>query len=148
MDPLSGAASVIAVISLVIQLGNSAHKLSKLLKSIKNAPKELRTLDDDLDRLRDVLAEIGQIAETQKIQESAPAPSFTLLRALESCNARFRSLETCVSKIALSSLGKGQIWASFKTRSRRDDLQNLYDGLRKSIDHLNTLLILNTANLG
>lgn len=122
MYGLSGAASIITVISLAVQLGDSVYKLSKLLKSIRNAPKALQTLAKTLDRLQQILAEVQLIAEKQKKQEFAPAPSQALHTALKDCNTQFLSLETCTSKVVASLQGGRKTSASFKIWIRKDDL--------------------------
>jgi hypothetical protein len=55
MDPLSGAASVIAVVSLVVQVCGSIKKLNDFRNSIKNAPPDIVQLSDQLIVLDDIL---------------------------------------------------------------------------------------------
>lgn len=44
MEGLGAAASVVAVASIAIQIGDSALKLKKFVDSIKDAPEELKLL--------------------------------------------------------------------------------------------------------
>ena len=149
MDGLSGAASLIAVVSFAVQLGESIYKLSKLLKSIQNAPTEVQVLANDLDRLRQILAEVALVAEMQRGQESAPAPSTVLFAALDECQLRFQSLEAYASRFAFTVQRKGfrKALAPLKIPIEKDALQKLHGEMRQSVDHLGTLLVLNTTKI-
>ena len=149
MDGLSGAVSVITVISVAVQLGDSIYKLSKFLKLIQNAPKEMQALLNDLDRLRQILAEVALIAEMQGRQDSAPAPSVTLFAALEECQRRFQSLEACAYEISstLERTSFRKPLRPLKIPFQRDELKKCHEEMRQSIDYLGTLLVLNTTKI-
>ncbi|KAL8722314.1 MAG: hypothetical protein Q9225_001162 [Loekoesia sp. 1 TL-2023] len=149
MDGLSGAASLIAVISLAVQLGDSVHKFSKSLKSVRSAPKDLQGLIKNLDRLQCILAEVAQLAEQQRNHGSAPPPSTTLLTALEDCRTQYQALEAYASKVtaSLQRSGLQKTWASWKIPARKENLQKLYGELIRSIDQLGTVLVLNTTRI-
>lgn len=55
MEPLSGAASAIAVVSLSIQLIESVDRIKSFIKNVKGAPKELERLVGLLTRLAAIL---------------------------------------------------------------------------------------------
>ncbi len=59
MDGLSGAASVIAVVSFAIQLAESTKKLYDFWKSVDDAPDSVREIVADLKLLSTTLTEIA-----------------------------------------------------------------------------------------
>ncbi|KAL9604140.1 MAG: hypothetical protein Q9219_000728 [cf. Caloplaca sp. 3 TL-2023] len=145
----NGAASVIAVTSLAIQLGDSVKKFSRFIRSIKNASKELGDLAKNLDRLERLLAEVAQVAEMQKSQGLAPQPSTTLITALEACRTEFQALEAYSSKVGASLQGRGvqKVRDSLRIPARKEKLQKLHNNLGKSIDQLGTVIVLNTTRI-
>lgn len=149
MDGLSGAASLIAVVSLAIQLGESVHKFSNLLRSIRNAPKDLQGLIKNLDRLQCILAEVAQLAEQQRSHGGTPPPSTAILTALDDCRTHYKALEAYASKITASLQQKGlqKTWASWKIPARKENLQKLHGELIRSIDQLGTVLVLNITRI-
>jgi hypothetical protein len=60
MDVLSGASSVIAVVSLAIQLAESTKKLYDFWKLVDEAPDSIQRIVADLKLVSNVLAEIAQ----------------------------------------------------------------------------------------
>ncbi len=57
MEPLSGASSVIAVVSVAFQIAEGIHKLVKLYKAVQDAPARLCDLVRDLESLSQILLE-------------------------------------------------------------------------------------------
>lgn len=118
------------------------YKLSKLLKSIRNASAELQTLVQDLDRFRSILVEVGLIAEKQEKQEYAPTPSTIFLATLKSCEERFQWIEQYASKV-ISSVQNNAVrktWASLKIPVQKAELQRLRAELQQSTYDLAFLL--------
>ena len=69
MDPFGAAASGIAVVSLAIQLVDSVRQLQRFLRSVSEAPKELKRLINLLEQLELILDNIGSFIENQRIQQ-------------------------------------------------------------------------------
>ena len=142
MDGISGLASVLAV-------ADTVYNLSKLLKSIRDAPAELRTLAQDLDRFRGILTEVRSIAEKQNTQEHAPTPSTVFLATLHDCEERFKSIDQCASKLtrSLQTSGVRNTWASLKIPLRKGELQKLHLDLHQSTRYLSlSLQVITWAN--
>ena len=142
MDGISGLASVLAV-------ADTVYKLSKLLKSIRDAPAELRTLAQDLDRFRGILTEVRSIAEKQSTQQHTPTPSIVFLATLHDCEERFKSIDQCASKLtrSLQTSGFRKTWASLKIPLRKGELQKLRLDLRQSTRDLSlSLQVITWAN--
>jgi hypothetical protein len=93
MDPISASANVIAFVSLAIQLAQSTKQLYDFWASIKDAPKSIRMLTDDLRLVDAVLKEIeseGRLAD----------PDATCLKALQSCQALVANLNSLANDLA------------------------------------------------
>lgn len=125
MDGLSAASGCIAVISLAIQLGDSAYKLYEFFESIKNAPSNITRLRDSVNRLRIVLKEVQASLEQQSARQYVPPPSHSLCGALDACRKTSSSLELqagCLqSRIARRFLDKA--WNSLKIPADTDKIQ-------------------------
>jgi hypothetical protein len=78
MDVLSGPASVIAVVSLAIQLAENAKKLYEFWHSIDEAPQSIREIAAELKLLSNVLSNIA-------VNDQRYGPNETTTSALESC---------------------------------------------------------------
>jgi predicted small secreted protein len=65
MDPLSGAASVIAVASLALQLLQSVNTVKAFVHDIQSASKDLERLADSLGRLGALFQDVRDVMEKQ-----------------------------------------------------------------------------------
>jgi hypothetical protein len=93
MEPISASANVIAFVSLAIQLAQSTKQLYDFWASIKDAPKSIRRLTDDLRLVDAVLEEIereGRLAD----------PDATCLKALQSCQELVANLNSLADDLA------------------------------------------------
>ena len=88
MDGLSAGASVIAVVSVALQLVESVKHLYDFWESIEEAPESVRDIAKELNVLSTILASIANPALLQR-----PNPDMTLV------------LETCMSLVLLYFLG-------------------------------------------
>jgi hypothetical protein len=98
MDPLSGAASVIAVASLALQLLQSVDTVKAFVRDIQSASKDSERLADLLGRLGALLQDICDVMEKQTSSPDFPLPSSTILACLKSCEASLGVLEEVVEK--------------------------------------------------
>jgi hypothetical protein len=86
MDPLSGAASVIAVVSLVVQVSDSIKKLNDFRLSVKNAPQDIEQLSDQLVVLEDILKAVSRkIQAANNLQSLEVDASHPLYGAMRIC---------------------------------------------------------------
>lgn len=74
MDGICGASSVIAIISLAIQLGDSIKKLSDFWQSMKGAPREIKLIISDLSVLASLVDVIQHEAESSKPHTQCSIP--------------------------------------------------------------------------
>ncbi len=89
---MDGAASVIAVFSIAIQLADSVKKLSEFWKSVDEAPQDVNNIIIDLDLLTQVLSEI--VLEARQTE-----PDATLASALPNCEANTTALITVLNEL-------------------------------------------------
>lgn len=103
MDPLSGAASIIAVVSLVIQVCGSAREIRDFLGSISNAPKEIGRIQEQIELLHTLCDGIQSVVERQRIGGDNTNISTTALRALQQCSNKLALISAAVMGIGLQS---------------------------------------------
>ncbi|KAE8441980.1 hypothetical protein EG329_004106 [Mollisiaceae sp. DMI_Dod_QoI] len=134
MDPLSGAASVIAVVTLAAQLADGLRKLVDFWKQVQKAPAEVSALFDDLENLSATLAE----AELNHDERGLDPITDRILR---DCQKRVFLL---CNKISPSSRGldsssfKRRKWSAFRITLDKAEIE----GLRRAIEKAETTLIL------
>ena len=132
MDGLSGAASVVGVVSLTVQLGDSIKKLCDFWDSVKEAPDDVHAISTDLSLLSSVLAEMA-------FEEQHCGPDHTLTRVLEACRGRVNKLTNITNDMepgfASTSL-RIRKWTAFKAvlkRERIQKFQKVLDGLKMTL---------------
>ncbi|CAG8960171.1 hypothetical protein HYFRA_00010650 [Hymenoscyphus fraxineus] len=91
MDGLSGAAGVIAVASIAIQLAEGIKKLCDFWESIKDAPEDIATLVQEL-RLLDLVLKKMHINEEK--YGADPTTTAVLKRCAEKVNALVAAMDT------------------------------------------------------
>ncbi|KAI0456352.1 hypothetical protein F5B21DRAFT_502547 [Xylaria acuta] len=128
MDPLSGIASVIAIISLALQLAQSSSDMKRFLDTIYNAPAEVV-------RLKGVVLQLYQVAEATKTllerQENFLGHnsqiSANIYHALNTCQKKLDLIKG-VMKIA-EKMRNGQStvsrsWAQFKLAFKSEQVED------------------------
>ena len=78
MEPLSSTASVIAVVSIAIQLADSTKQLCAFWSSIKEAPDEVQTIATEVKILSSIFSEMA-------LEAHRVPPDETLCRVLKAC---------------------------------------------------------------
>ena len=125
MDGVSSAASVIAVVSLAVQLADSAKQLCDFWSSIKDAPEDIRTIITDLELLTSVLAEMA-------FEAQRTSPDSTLAAVLQSCTGKLKSLTALTNNLEPGfSSRKPRIikWSAFKFVLKREKLTRFQEVL-------------------
>jgi len=150
MDPLSTAASGIAVISLTIQLAGSVREIHRFLRSINEAPNELKRLIDLLEQLDLILDGIGALQSKQKDQDGVPNMHAAVIRALQKCQSRLELLAGVVDK-AKNGLNKSskvsRTWASLKLTLKKRDMDEFESRLEQAMINLQTAIMMNIAHV-
>lgn len=150
MDPLSTAASGIAVISLTIQLAGSVREIHRFLRSINEAPNELKRLVDLLEQLDCILDGIRALQPKQKDQDGIPNMHAAVIRALQDCQSKLKLLASFVDKAKnrLNTSGKvSKTWASLKLMLKKKDLDEFESRLERAMIGLQTAMMMNIAHV-
>ena len=133
MDGLSGAASAIAIVSLAVQLVDTVQEISKFLKNVQDAPKEVLRLVETLDQLQGTLDNVRQLIDHQFLVLRLPGSPVFITKAMENCEKQIKALETVVWK-AKKSLGHRHMvrrtWSSIKTVAKKPDIEDIQCRLR------------------
>ena len=121
MDLLSSSASVFAVVSLAVQLAESAKKLHEFWGSIKDAPDTIRGIVSDLELLSDVLTRIALEAQSSR-------PDETMIAALKGCGVKLQIITAQVDKLEPGFASKNlsiRKWSAFKTALKSEKLEKM-----------------------
>ncbi len=148
MDPLSTAASGIAVISLAVQLASSVRDIHRFLGSVSGAPKELERLVDLLEQLHCILDGIRALHPKQKEQDNIPDMHPSVIRALQTCQSKLAFLESIVREANnnLNRHGKAmRAWTSLKLGLKRKGVSDFESQLEQAMIRLQTAMTTNMA---
>lgn len=150
MDPLSTAASGIAVISLTIQLASSVQDIHRFLRGVSGAPKELERLVDLLEQLECILDGIRALHQKQKEQGSIPDMHTAVIRALKTCQSRLELLESIVEK-AKKDMNRSskalKTWASLRLTLKKKDVDEFEGRLEQAMMRLQMAVTMNIAHV-
>ncbi len=150
MDPLSAAASGIAVIFLAIQLADSVQDIHRFLRGINDAPKEFERLVGLLEQLHCMLDGIRALHSSEKQRDSIPKMHPSVMSALKMCQNRVALLEGVVDKAKkdLSRSSKvSKTFASLKLTLKKKDVGEFESQLAKAMMILQTSLTTSSLQL-
>lgn len=138
MEPLSSAASCLAVVSLALQLADGIKQLCEFWISVKEAPDDIHTIATDLELLSAVLAHMAH--EAQQVE-----PDPALEAALLVCNDEVRKLIHLTNEMepGFASMSRRiRRWTAFKAVLNREKLQRF----QKVLERLKITLVLAQQN--
>ena len=139
MTGLSSAASVIAVVSVAVQLADSIKKLYEFWNSVQGAPEDVHSIKADLGLLSTVLSDIALDAQQHQLPDAA------LIGVLEQCTIRVGVLTTSVREINLGFDSKHcsvRKWSAVKMVFKDKKLEKY----RVTLERLKTTLSLAQQN--
>ena len=119
MDGLSGAASIMAVCSLALQLGDSIKRLHDFWDSIEEAPDYIRSITTDLSLLSSVLIQMA--SEEQHLE-----PDKTLITSLEACHNTVQNLTYMTNDLEPGFTSRSlriRKWTAFKAILKAEKIQ-------------------------
>lgn len=153
MEPLSGAASGMAVVSLALQLIQSVSSINAFIQAVKGAPTEITRLTSSLDRLHALLQDVCQLMElqTSRSGEHIPRPSMTIFSCLTSCQQHLLPLQDIV-KSNEESQGQNhskslRLWSSIKLGFKTSDIMAFEARIHQEMVNLTTALMLNSTSI-
>lgn len=148
MDGLSAAASGMAVVSLAIQLVGSVREIRRFLRSVSEAPKELRRMIDLLEQLELILENVGALVDSQRRQNGGQDTTVSemVFRAMKSCESKLKMLEDVVEvakKTATASNMATRTLGSFKLACKKKDIEGFESQLHDAVSLLNLAITTN-----
>ncbi len=150
MDGVSSAASVITVVTLAIQLGQTVQKINSFLRNVEEAPKEVVRLIETLDQLHGTLDHVRELLEQQFLVLRLPGSPLFITRALENCEKHISEL-TSISNDTSRSFGHQQkvrrTWASMRFVVKKQDLKDIRCRLRDAKMDLQSAISSNSWQL-
>ncbi|KAI1275181.1 ankyrin [Xylaria sp. FL0933] len=147
MDTLSGVASALAVVSLAVQLVESALEIKRFLDTIQNAPTEITRIKGLVSQIRLVAQTIEALLKDQRTIRN---------RDDQVCHNIYDSLRICREKLDLvrdvlrvaDNLNKKQStvsrnWTQIRLAFKKEKIEEFERQLEQAIDLLNTNLLVN-----
>jgi DNA repair ATPase RecN len=151
MEALSGVASGMAVVSLTVQLLQSANAIKTFVRSVQNASKELERLVELLDCLSALLTDVRNIMERQASLQHCPLPPQTISDCLESCESSLGLLEEIAKRYERRQEAKASTMRKLKDdikfSFKMQDITGLENRIQRDINNLNTALGTNATNI-
>jgi hypothetical protein len=133
MELLSGASSVLAVVSLAMQLGDKIKTLCDFLNQVKDAPKDIQSILKEL-------CIISNVADTIRTQSESPTPH---PRTLETCLQALQQCEDCIEEfeILLAKHEPGftspslaiRKWSALKVTWKSNSIQRFRERLKDTV---------------
>ena len=150
MDGVSSAASVVAVVTLALQLGKTIQKINSFLRNIEEAPKEVVRLIETLDQLHGTLDHARELFEQQFLVLRLPGSPLFITRALETCENHISELTTISTGISRSFGHQRKVrrtWASMRFVVKKQELEDIRCRLRDAKMDLQSALSSNLWHL-
>ena len=148
MDGLSGGASIIAVISRAVQLGEAACKLAQFFATVEDAPNEIVRLRGMLSLVQAASMGAKTAIECQRRSHNDDIPGVEHIHnALSVCRAEVFMIETFLDRIGDVQSGTNRasrVVARLRLATKKDDIREHERQLGHTLGVLNVLL---TANL-
>lgn len=143
MDGLSGAASIIGVISLAMQLGQVTRRLIAFIDKLKNVPKDISRLNDMLKLLFAMSASVVDALEQQRKYLGSNAVGHEpICGALSICLQKLSVIIDVVDEVSTHQNASPPLraWAKFRHVLKEDDIIELERQLGQTLGVLNVLL--------
>jgi hypothetical protein len=152
MEALGAAASIFAVLSLAIQLGQGAADTARFLDAISDAPAEVHRLRDSLTELHAIADGVRLILDKRSTTHGPHAPAAAALPSaqlvvdrLESCKRRLDPITAVINRVTAAD-GKGparRAWEKLRFVLRREQVAEMESRLARAVLMLNTALTVN-----
>ena len=134
MDILSPTASVLAVVSVAVQLADSVKKLSEFWNSVREAPEDVRALAIDVKQLSSVLIQIASEEQHSGLDANSTD-------AVENCALKVKTLTAVLDEIEpgfASRSSRVRQWTAIKTVLKKNKIKKC----QKALDRMKSTLVL------
>ena len=130
---MDGASSVLAVVSLGIQLVESCQKLRALLGDIDGAPDELKRLVETLDQFKSLLEHVNNLFELQYLIFRLPGTPTHLIKTLRGCEKKVKALERFLNTLKGPDVNQQlwhRTWASIRLVRKKEEIREIHAQLQ------------------
>ena len=148
LNKMEAVSGIFAVLSLGIQVAESARKIHSLFKGVRHAPEELIKLARTVDQFCSVLNEASLVVGQCRQLQNLPSSVVLVENALQEWRADVERLVSCVDAFhtkLVHSKSPQRLWAAVRIFAGRDDLEQLRCSLFKDITLLQTALAINSS---
>ena len=143
MDP----GTVLAIVSLTIELGKAFGECLFKIKEFKNAPAEIRRVVNEISVLQVVLDDVGKLLKTQSAMNlagwSVPQSFYEALTICQWIEAKLRTIVTKLEYYGDCS-GRQHVWKSILTVFKKGDVVELERQLSLALQLLSTAMQVNS----
>ena len=146
MEALGGAASVIGVVSLAIELCKELRKVHDFWQSVREAPHHIAHISTEINLLITWLAVIANNYQRQELDRTNPNHS-AAMDTLKLCLATVQDMNQGVNDLEsrLSTSLSSRRWASVKFVFRKDKRETLMQQMERM---KSLLIIVQTCYIG
>jgi hypothetical protein len=148
MDGLSAGASIIAVVSLAVQLLDTVREVRSFLRNVSDAPKELTRLIGLFDQLELIVENISLLMKRQRQYNGDMDDMIcaSVHKALRTCETKLAILDEMVKKAMTASEGKhkaARSFGSFRLACKKKDIEEFETQLRHAVTILDLTMTMN-----
>jgi hypothetical protein len=148
MEAVGAAASVIAVVSLSIQICGCAREICDFFNSIVDAPKEIKNIQVQVELVHTICEGVKRVVERAQKNETIDADSTYFLACISSAlgvaKDKLDNLRTSVLKTEVRAGRSGQRrWDSFKYAVKKPQLAEVERQLSDVVLKLNVAMTTN-----
>ncbi|KAI1119845.1 ankyrin [Nemania abortiva] len=147
MEPLSNIASIFAVISLALQLAQSAFDVKRFLDTIENAPAEVARLKGVVTQLHLIAHSTTTLLEHQKrLRKQESQVSNSIYDSLKMCQGKLDLIQDVLQIAKKVNHGQSSVsrnWAQIRLACKKEKIDEFERQLEQAISVLNTNLLLN-----
>lgn len=147
MDPLTASSSIIAIVSLALELGQSAVRTKRFLDDIRNIPVEVTGLQESIHQIRTISDGIRTLLDLQKTSYSQDSYIYdNIYHAMRTCKDKvdlIREVLQIADQVTHGRPGLSRTWTQFRLVCRKEQIQDLEKQLQQSVTILVTSLLLN-----
>ena len=126
MDPLSAATSVAGLVGLTL---NASRTMSSYCKSVKDAPKDVREITQELVSMYDVLCQLDELLRSQQLKSRVFESTSVLASAITTCGNSVNKISSKVHRLELGGLAR--VWENLKWPFSEKETQKLLGTLQR-----------------
>ena len=147
---MDGVSAIFAVVSLGIQLAGTIRQVTDFLRSVENAPDEIKRLVEILDQLCGTLEHVKNLIQQQSSILDLPGSYVSIVSALRGCEKRVIKLERLINSLK-RYVDRNHMfqkaWGALKTILKKEEIVELRRQLYEDMMSLQLSISMNSAQL-